>query len=240
MSQSKFRVSLRDAALLLFVLLITIYLGTLLPQSSLTLISALLLIFICVISAFVGALVAGGIVSEKFTDSMSINGTFKSDADRLKSIQGEIFISNENLQQIEAKIDVPLVWIVTSDLAFDSSLASTSFKAIMIENCHMRNVTYTYIVPETVREPSEQALLSGFPRGKVRVMRVSMLKWPQLPHSDGAVIIYNPYSKEGHAPCFAYFEYPTKDGLVWLKVETRKAVEWADRITELISPEALS
>lgn len=187
-----------------------------------------------IVSALVASIVTARNYGSRLRSLLQIARLEDIKRELVEEMDGKRFFSHEDLRLIESSHNTSEIWVVTSDLTFDVSKEGESFKSVTQRNTKERKISYRYIVPEHIGTAAENALMDGLDKRKVKVLRLPRDQWRSLPYSDGAIVIYNPTSAEGKDPCRLFFDFPSKDEPIWAEVDSRMAVEWADRIGRML------
>lgn len=202
-------------------------------------VEALGLLAVCTaLAALISALVTASILTGHLRGVVGSPTDLAVDPEQLERLTGARIVSNDQLREIERHVKAPEIWVVTRDPEFDSSSSGGSFRPVVSENIHKKDTRYRYLVPESMGVAVANSLVGDLPHERLAVDRIPDNRWPELPLSSGAIIIYNPNADRAFDDCVAYFEYPVREPLCWGRVETRRAAEWADQIRRiLVAPE---
>jgi hypothetical protein len=232
--------TVRQALLTLAFGGIILLVGALIDSAHLALAAVGLVALSAVVGGLAGALVAGVAVAGHLAPH--IPGSTPIDPERFRALIDAQLVEDSHLQEIEASIDVPEIWVITAEPAIE--VGGAGFIEVITRRISDDRVTYVYIIPDSIGAGAENALRAELPDHGVSVLRLSQMHWQELPLSNGMIVIYNPRSvrqKAGHGgskyhKCVAYFEYPTGGKRCWGRVDSQQSVEWADVVARIAEP----
>lgn len=159
-------------------------------------------------------------------------------------IEGTKLWSDQQLAELERRVECKEIWIVSRNLVKDVPLqtepgSGLSFADLVEANVTHRCICYRYIVPDTpVVERRLEALLSRY-KGKIKdrieYFKVTSEEWKRLPWATGDFTIFNPTLEPLSTPLQAFFQYPSPDRGLWVPVVDSDILEeWMTALRSVV------